>query len=114
MVEIKFCKKHGLTEFGAKNAKRLRCKKCSVEAVSKRRKELKQKAIVLKGGSCQKCGYNKCVDALQFHHRNPSEKEFSISANRHVISWEKLKIELEKCDLLCANCHAEEHFKLGN
>ena len=73
-----------------------------------RQKALKEKAIEYKGGKCQKCGYNKCDGALEFHHRDPSQKKFIISRNLNI-SWKKLKVELDKCDLLCANCHREIH-----
>lgn len=72
----------------------------------------KLRAIEMKGGCCQSpgCGYNKNLASMDFHHRNPEEKSFSLDmrsfSNR---SWEVLKQELEKCDLLCRNCHGEEH-----
>lgn len=66
------------------------------------------------GGKCIKCGYNKCPAALTFHHRDPNKKEFwigglserlnSISELDHII-----KNEIDKCDLLCSNCHSVEH-----
>ena len=73
-----------------------------------RRKNLKLLAIEYKGGKCQnpECGYNKCVDALEFHHL--SNKDFSIS-NGNTPSWERIKKELDKCILVCANCHREIH-----
>jgi hypothetical protein len=61
--------------------------------------------IAYKGGKCFLCGYNKCTRALGFHHRNKSDKTFVLS--RHGVAWSKLKVELDKCDLLCANCHME-------
>ncbi len=70
------------------------------------RRELKREAIDYKGGACEACGYHACERALQFHHRDPSEKEFSLSG---VSSFLKAKPELDKCALLCSNCHAEEH-----
>lgn len=75
-----------------------------------RKKLLKKKAIEYKGEKCQICGYDKCENSLTFHHLDPSEKEFTIS-ERYNLSWEKLKKELDKCILLCANCHGEEHAK---
>lgn len=81
------------------------CRQCIARET---RKNVKQKAIDLKGGKCILCGYDKCVEALQFHHRDPSQKEFTISSpNFH--KWEDVEKELEKCDLLCSNCHAEVH-----
>lgn len=66
----------------------------------------KIKAVEYKGGKCSKCGYDKCLGALQFHHVNPSEKEFSIGG-AHCVSWERVLKELDKCILVCANCHVE-------
>lgn len=68
----------------------------------------KERIVYVMGGKCTLCGYNKCVDALDLHHINPEEKEFSISA-RPDISWERTIAELPKCVLLCANCHRELH-----
>lgn len=76
------------------------------------RQRVKVKAIEYKGGNCQLCGYNKCVRSLQFHHLDPSQKDFSISGKS--ISWERIKNELDKCILICANCHGEEHDKLDH
>jgi hypothetical protein len=77
--------------------------------VDKRRKELKQKAITYKGGKCDVCGYSKNVAALAFHHLDPSHKEFSHSDKGITRSWEATRRELDKCQLLCLNCHAELH-----
>jgi len=74
------------------------------------RRRLKLKAIEYKGGKCAECGYDKSHSALQFHHLDPAKKDFSISAVKSS-SWENIKPELDKCILLCANCHLEEHEK---
>lgn len=68
----------------------------------------KIKAVEYKGGQCEFCGYSRCLRALEFHHKDPTKKDFQISANPNI-SWENMKIELDKCLLLCSNCHAEEH-----
>ncbi|HEX8846567.1 MAG TPA: hypothetical protein VF791_18110 [Pyrinomonadaceae bacterium] len=81
---------------------------CSACVSKQRRRKIKIKAVEYKGGKCQKCGYNKCVGAMDFHHRNPHEKDFAISGNAG--KWENMKKELDKCDLLCKNCHAEQHY----
>jgi hypothetical protein len=60
-----------------------------------------------KGGKCQICNYNRCTWALQFHHLDPNEKELSLSGK--CMRWDKAKLELDKCILLCSNCHAEIH-----
>ena len=74
---------------------------------SKRRKRVKVLAVEYLGGKCSICGYNKCISALEFHHRDPKEKDFGISGVTK--SFESLKIELDKCILVCANCHREIH-----
>ena len=74
-IEVKECKTHGLTDFVLRTDGRYRCKKCSMDAVIKRRKLLKIKSVEYKGGECQVCGYKRCYDALEFHHLNPEEKE---------------------------------------
>jgi hypothetical protein len=107
------CATHGVTEGYLANGRR-RCKKCNVDAVTRRRRKLKQLALEYKGGKCELCGYDKCARALQFHHTDPNEKEFGIAAKGHTKSFEKIKIELDKCMLLCSNCHAEEHDRLEN
>lgn len=80
-------------------------------AVNKRRRKLKQMAIEYKGGECEHCGYNKCPEVFDFHHRDPSKKDFGIGGIGSI-AWGRLKLELDKCVLLCANCHREEHSRL--
>jgi 5-methylcytosine-specific restriction endonuclease McrA len=75
-----------------------------------RREKLKQQCVDHMGGRCTLCGYNACLDALQFHHVDPAHKDFTISAARSFS--DELKLELDKCVLLCANCHAEQHRRL--
>ena len=72
------------------------------------RQRTKVKAIEYKGGKCSKCGYNKSNWALEFHHLDPNEKDFGI-AQYKVLNWKKIKIELDKCILVCSNCHKEIH-----
>lgn len=105
----KTCKKHGEDVSHYLDNERFRCKKCNVEAVSERRRKLKRMALDYKGNCCKLCGYNKSVSALQFHHLDPSQKDFGIADKGNTMGWEKMKIELDKCVLLCANCHAEVH-----
>lgn len=89
-------------------------KYCSSQCKSKQnviiyRKRIKEKAVAYKGSCCEVCGYDRYVGALQFHHRDPSKKDFSISKSGNCHTWENVKAELDKCDMLCANCHAERH-----
>lgn len=74
-----------------------------------RQRNLKQVCIDYKGGECQECGYNKCNAALEFHHLDPNEKDFNISELKKTNFNEKIKSELDKCALLCSNCHREVH-----
>jgi hypothetical protein len=77
--------------------------------VSQRRRNIKKQAVAYLGGKCKNCGYNKFMSALQFHHKNPNEKDFNIAEKGRIKSFDLIKSELDKCDLLCSNCHAEEH-----
>lgn len=61
------------------------------------------------GGKCCFCGYDRCLDALDFHHFDEKTKKFGLSQNGMTRSWEKTKAELKKCILVCANCHREIH-----
>ena len=89
-------------------------KKKAVQAVQKRRKKIKQMAIDYKGGCCEKCGYNKYNEVLEFHHLDPNKKDFGISHKGHCNSWEKVKKELDKCIMVCANCHREIHVEIDS
>lgn len=80
------------------------------QAVVNWRTRTKKKLVDYKGGKCIMCGYDKCIDALEFHHRDPIEKDFTISGKSW--SFERLKSEADKCDLVCSNCHKEIHYKL--
>ena len=76
----------------------------------KRGLERKVFLVNLLGGKCKKCSYCKNLAAIEFHHRNPKEKEFQIDMRKCANSkWETLLHEAQKCDLLCSNCHAETH-----
>lgn len=79
------------------------------KAVAKRRKKVREMLVDYKGGKCELCNYNQCIDALDLHHKDPFTKEFGISSSGLTRSWEKNKAEADKCVLLCANCHREIH-----
>lgn len=76
--------------------------------VKEHRDRTKIKAINYLGGECEICSYDRCPTALEFHHINEEEKSFSISSNLNK-AWNKIKDELDKCALVCANCHREIH-----
>ena len=90
---------------GKITSRRTFCGSCIVTISRIKRK---RKAVEFKGGKCEKCSYAKNLAALEFHHRDPSQKKFGISSGWNQ-SWEKTLQEILKCDLLCSNCHAENH-----
>lgn len=81
------------------------CVQYLIAAVARRRKRLKELALEYKGGKCQICGYDKCFGSLEFHHLK--DKKFGIGMKGYTRAWKKVKIELDKCILVCANCHRE-------
>lgn len=113
LMIIKLCKHHGETDF-VKSGNHYRCKKCRVISVTKRRRKVKTLLIQEFGGKCKVCGYDKCQEALQFHHLNPSNKEFGISKEGVTRSYDKALTEARKCILVCANCHFEIENRIIN
>lgn len=83
-------------------------RKCASCCTKQRHETFRMKLIEMKGGKCAQCGYSRSVSALCFHHRDPSEKRFSLSVSMNR-AWETLVEEVQKCDLLCSNCHIELH-----
>ena len=90
------------------------CKKCSHEKRMTLLFKKKQEWIDYKGGECTSCGYDKCNAALEFHHENSVEKDEKLSKGWRFRSFKNVKGELDKCVLLCANCHREAHVKNGD
>ena len=84
------------------------CKICNCKRTFKRQKMLKQQCLEYKGSKCVVCGYNKYFGALEFHHLDKTKKEYAISDLKNY-NFETLKKELDKCVILCSNCHAEYH-----
>lgn len=84
------------------------CKSCTKNQVKERQQQLKKMSVEYKGGCCVYCKYSKCISALEFHHLDPKKKDFNISKSRQT-SFDKIKKELEKCILVCSNCHREIH-----
>lgn len=89
------------------------CIKKDTIRVIKKRKLNKIRAINYLGGVCKECGLKSNIYWIyDFHHCN-KDKEFGL-CDEMGHSWEKLKIELDKCELLCANCHRTKHWNLKN
>jgi hypothetical protein len=88
------------------------CKVCQNQNVLDRQRLWKQKAIQYKGSKCCLCAYDKCDAALEFHHVDPTQKDFALSAGK-LKKFESSRAELDKCVLVCANCHREIHLGLA-
>jgi len=80
-----------------------------INAVRRRRKKIREMAVAYKGGKCQICGYDRCREALEFHHLANNAKDFGISQKGYTRSWRIVRTELDRCIMLCANCHREVH-----
>ena len=111
-------------KFETSSSSRIYCYNCSGESTrldnqtrkhqkTILRRSMKLQVIKMLGGKCSRCGYNKCIDALEFHHKNPKEKEFKLGSG-NTMSWKEYKNEVSKCILLCSNCHKEIHSSLKN
>ena len=101
------CPRHGQALFRLDRRRTYRCTRCSTEAVSARRRNVKRILVAEAGGSCAVCGYDRCVAALHFHHLEPRTKLFALSAEGFTRGLAQARSEARKCVLLCANCHAE-------
>lgn len=75
------------------------------------RAEKKQKAVDYMGNKCLDCQQNFPNCCYDFHHLDPTKKDLSLSQLVGSRSWEKILIELEKCVMLCSNCHRIRHWK---
>lgn len=84
----------------------------------RKRYEKKKKLLEMSGNKCSVCGYDKCPDALSFHHLDKSTKTFGLSSDIiNSKSWDTILEEWKKCILVCMNCHAEIHYnerKIGD
>jgi len=86
------------------------CKPCESLRKKQQLVNFKRQCLEYKNQfTCIKCGYGKCITALDFHHRDSDEKDFAISQCNNLRLNQKIKNELDKCDVLCSNCHREYH-----
>jgi transposase-like protein len=104
---VRECGRHGWAPFVRIGDKRYRCGQCNAEAVSERRRRVKETLVREAGGACALCGYDRYAGALQFHHLDPATKAFGLASRGLARSLAKARLEVAKCVLLCANCHAE-------
>lgn len=97
--------------------KRKFCYECSPRidgsgiAITYIRRAIKKELVKYKGGRCESCGYDKCINALQLHHKNPNTKQFELSDYEYfkIRPMQEYYAEADKCELLCLNCHTEKH-----
>ena len=85
-----------------------KCKICARKYAKTQQQGKKVKAILYKGGVCEGCGGAFSPEVYDFHHRDPTEKEAHWGQLRSW-SWNRIVLEIDKCALLCANCHRMEH-----
>ena len=118
-METKQCSICGLekplTDFAFRNKTkgtyRTNCRQCQSEIMKAhydRNKEILDKTK--EGKSCAKCGYNRCAEALEYHHTDPNSKIDTVARLATHSNIEAALAEIEKCSILCANCHREYHF----
>lgn len=95
----------------SKGNKGYQCNSCATAIKGIRAKE---RALKYKGCKCQICGYDECTEALEFHHLNPQQKQMNFNtAIMGKYKWDTIKQELDKCILVCSNCHRELHYHEG-
>ena len=98
------------TQNNGKDKKWLYRAAACIKCMTSKRKQRKKEAVEYLGGVCKDCDLkDECVDIYDFHHLDPNEKDFAIGKNNS--NFNKIKKELDKCILLCANCHRRRHSK---
>lgn len=120
----KFQLKTNLKQYNVKTDKNRKClvcdnicekNICGTCNTNLRRYRVKELAVNYLGGECERCKWSGDLSGFDFHHKNPVQKEFEPSAGVLAnMSWEKVKKELDKCELLCAICHRKEHSNYEN
>ena len=97
-----------LASYWKENSKTDKRKEQSRQHNRKSRRANKSRLVEYFGGKCVCCGYKRSLAGLQFHHLDPSQKDFTISSQSKR-NYEELLEEAKKCIMVCANCHAEIH-----
>jgi len=101
-------------EFGSKNtcfdcaAEYSRGRKTENAATARAYRKRKRNKIQSLKTPCIVCGFDKHPEAIDFHHLDPTEKDFIVARSMGK-AWDKVKAEIEKCVCLCANCHRLHH-----
>lgn len=113
MSEIRVCKicekEKPLAEFiQSRGIKQRRCKECIYARGTQYKQKNKLKAIAYKGGKCVDCGYVGNPAVYEFHHLDESGKDREPNQLMGC-KWENITKEIDKCVLLCANCHRIRH-----
>lgn len=109
----KYKHKNEYSKYNYENFKLSVCRDCANDNSIQRNRKLKLKAIEYLGGKCKRCKITGHYSIFDFHHKIPNEKEFNWDKARKK-TFEKIINELDKCDLLCKNCHQIIHTKLNN
>lgn len=104
------CGEHDPSKFYHKRKRR--CKSCDDKRVVELSRETKRKVVEYLGGQCLDCGFSKANCALDVHHLDPSTKDPNFN-NLLLWKWSRVEKELQKCVLLCRNCHAIRHYYTG-
>lgn len=86
------------------------CGRCHNQYTIEQGRQKRAKAIEYLGGRCIKCGYDRCIAALDIHHTDPLIKDSHFKSMRGW-GWKRILAEIQSCILLCRNCHAEEHYE---
>lgn len=90
-----------------------RCKKCQSEYCTAKYQERKERVYALKDKPCARCGGVFPAYVMDFHHLDPTKKEFTIGKIIGSRNMERLLAEIDKCVLVCANCHRTIHYEQG-
>jgi len=104
--QCRYCGDDKLESFYRKQ--RRMCKKCDAKRIVELSRSKKARAVEYKGGECERCGYHKYHGSLAFHHVDPSSKDPNFNS-MNLWKWDRIKEEIDKCMLLCTNCHQELH-----
>jgi len=111
-------KRKGMSQYDVRKAKsgkkyaKSYCKDCCKYKKKSRTRDIKKQAVEYLGGKCNECGFVGCPAVYDFHHIDPKLKEFSIGSKR-AEALDSIKDELDKCVLLCANCHRTLHYNIS-